>query len=160
MWKAIITRVARMPSRTPRFAINFHQPPHLRVEDRNAHHPVSNRPAFTNDDSVASAAIQNGGRGFCVGRGSDVVFQTSETCRSPQRSLLLTSGARFPNFVEPFALSSRLIRTRKLVGKNARRNRPRAAVRIASSIRSHGQLSGWLKTGNTAPVISRIVFVR
>ena len=30
-------------------------------------------PALTNDASVASAATQNGGRGCCVGRGSDVV---------------------------------------------------------------------------------------
>jgi hypothetical protein len=31
-------------------------------------------PAFTNDSGVRKAAIHTGGRGFCTGRGSDVVF--------------------------------------------------------------------------------------
>ena len=32
------------------------------------------RPAFSNDRGEARAAVQNLGRGFCVGRGSDVMF--------------------------------------------------------------------------------------
>ena len=31
-------------------------------------------PAFSNDSLVDSAAIQNGGRGFWVGRGKEVAF--------------------------------------------------------------------------------------
>jgi hypothetical protein len=114
-----------------------------------------------NEDSVASAATQNGGRGCCVGRGSEVVAGSGGT--DLERDVLLTEQSiddrdalveALAALVEAHPEPLELVRQEG--ARRPRVDRPRSR----RACRSHRELRGWLKTGSTAPVMSRIVLVR
>ena len=63
-----------MAGGTPRFAVGREQLLHGAAGERDRHHAVPGLPGFDERFPGASAATQNGGRGCCVGRGSEVTL--------------------------------------------------------------------------------------
>ena len=121
-------------------------------------------PAKAKVSGVLVAAIQNGGCGFCVGRGSEVTFwklwnsPLDETFSSFSSSVICASPS-----VKRRRLSSRLTpNCANSCGRKARAKptSSRPSLMPSSMPISPASLSGLLNAGSTAPVISRVFLVR
>ena len=120
-------------------------------------------PANAKVSGVLVAAIQNGGCGLCVGRGSDVTllkllnspfdetfssFSSSVICASPSVKRRRLSSRLTPNCVNSCGRKAR-----------AKPTSSRPLLMPSSMPISPAIFSGLLKAGSTAPVISRVFFV-
>ncbi len=121
-------------------------------------------PAKAKVSGVLVAAIQNGGCGFCVGRGSDVMLlkllnsPLDETFSSFSSIVICDSPS-----VKRRRLSSRLTpNAANSCGRNARAKptSSRPLLMPSSMPISPAIFSGLLNAGSTAPVISRVFLVR